>query len=359
MTITRSPAFIPGLELSERFYRDVVSPLICNELPYLKHSAALIGPGSEVLGFDTEMSTDHDWGPRVLLFLDEDDCDVYAQAIHTLLSRRLPRHFLGFATDFEGDNGDGPIRYRVPVTTFRRFVAETLGFDIRREIEPADWLTFPQQKLRTITAGAVFRDDIGLQVVRERFNWYPRDVWLYMLAAGWTRIGQEDHLMGRAGYVGDEIGATIIASRLVRDLMQLCFLMERQYAPYPKWFGTAFSRLACAAELMPHFRAAQLAPTWQVRERHIIAAGEHVAQMHNAMRITAHAPASSTGFHDRPFQIINSELILKAIRAEIRDEVVKQLADRRLIGNIDQFSDSTDLKEDTAPRDALRGLFAP
>ncbi|NTU80855.1 MAG: hypothetical protein HGA45_15995 [Chloroflexales bacterium] len=31
--------------------------------------------------------------------------------------------------------------------------------------------------------------------------------------------------------------------------MGLCFLIERHYAPYPKWFGSAFQRLACAAEL--------------------------------------------------------------------------------------------------------------
>jgi hypothetical protein len=35
--------------------------------------------------------------------------------------------------------------------------------------------------------------------------------------------------MGRAGYVGDELGAALIGSRLVRDMMRLCFLMERQY----------------------------------------------------------------------------------------------------------------------------------
>jgi hypothetical protein len=64
--------FVPGLRLSERFYREAVRPVLDSEFPDLPHSAALIGTGSEVLGFDTEMSTDHDWGPRVLLFLQEE-----------------------------------------------------------------------------------------------------------------------------------------------------------------------------------------------------------------------------------------------------------------------------------------------
>lgn len=31
--------------------------------------------------------------------------------------------------------------------------------------------------------------------------------------------------------------------------MRLAMLVERRYAPYPKWFGTAFARLPCAPEL--------------------------------------------------------------------------------------------------------------
>jgi len=56
--------FIPGLELSRRFYWEAVRPVLDAEFPGLRHSAALIGTGSEVLGFDTPMSSDHHWGPR-------------------------------------------------------------------------------------------------------------------------------------------------------------------------------------------------------------------------------------------------------------------------------------------------------
>jgi len=63
------PAFVPGLELNRRFYEQVVRPLLDASFPGLPYAAALLGPGSETLGFDTEMSMDHDWGARMFIFL--------------------------------------------------------------------------------------------------------------------------------------------------------------------------------------------------------------------------------------------------------------------------------------------------
>ncbi|HEU0299458.1 MAG TPA: hypothetical protein VFR37_08395, partial [Longimicrobium sp.] len=63
------PEFIPGLELSRLFFVEAVRPLLDAAFPGLRYAAGLLGSGSDVLGFDTEMSRDHDWGPRVDLFL--------------------------------------------------------------------------------------------------------------------------------------------------------------------------------------------------------------------------------------------------------------------------------------------------
>jgi hypothetical protein len=350
--------FVPGLRLGELFYREVVRPVLERAFPGMAYSAALIGSGSEVLGFDTEMSRDHDWGPRVMLFLPEEHASQ-GPAIRDELARRLPRTFMGYRTDFDAPEAEvDPLRHRVETLTVREYLQRYLGFDPERELEAADWLTFPEQKLRALTGGAVYHDGAGLEAVRDRFAYYPRDVWLYLLAAGWTRVGQEEHLMGRAGLVGDELGSAIIGGRLVRDLMRLCFLMERQYAPYPKWFGTAFSRLACGPELAPVLRRAQLAATWSERERHLCEAYETVAAMHNALRITEPLPAQVGPFFGRPFRVIHLEGgFAEAIRDQIQDPEVRRIADRRMIGGIDQWSDSTDLLEGTGWRPTLRRLY--
>jgi hypothetical protein len=53
------PKFIPGLKLCELFYRQAVKPVLDADFPQVQHAAALIGHGSEVLDFDTPLSTDH------------------------------------------------------------------------------------------------------------------------------------------------------------------------------------------------------------------------------------------------------------------------------------------------------------
>ena len=58
--------FIKGLELNELFYKGAVAPLLKARFPQVQHSAALIGWGSEVLGYDDLESTDHNWGVRAI-----------------------------------------------------------------------------------------------------------------------------------------------------------------------------------------------------------------------------------------------------------------------------------------------------
>ena len=81
--------FLPGLHLSELFYWEAVRPILDRAFPGLVHAAALLGPGSEVLGYDTPQSTDHHWGPRVQLFLRPEEMEL-APAIHAVLRDRLP-----------------------------------------------------------------------------------------------------------------------------------------------------------------------------------------------------------------------------------------------------------------------------
>ncbi len=365
----KQPPFVPGLILAEGFFHEKVKPVLKSHYPDLRYSAALIGSGSEVLEFDNEMSIDHHWGPRVMLFLLLDDFKSKRDTIRISLSNELPTTYLGYSTNFsEPDPEDnevqtlqpvtsGPVNHRVVTYTIDGFFTDYLNIDINKDLQPVDWLTLPHHKLRSVTSGRVFRDDLGLEKVRARLSWYPHDVWLYILASAWTRIGQEEHLMGRAGSVSDENGSAIIGSRLVRDIMRLAFLMERKYPPYLKWFGTAFSQLKSAVELGPVITKVLHATSWKERDANLCLAYGILAQMHNALNITEPVSPKVSQFWSRPFRIIGGERFARAIIECIEDSEIVRLTKRRLIGSIDLISDNTDLLEDKSFRLVLKALY--
>jgi hypothetical protein len=360
-----SGPFIPGLELSRRFYEQVVRPLLAEhapDLPYsgrLRHSAALIGPGSEVLGFDTPQSTDHDWGPRLQIFLEQHD-EALERRLDALLHDKLPQTFLGYrcfytrnddGTASPTSEGSGRPFHRVQFYTVRGYIQGQLNWDVEAELRAVDWLAMPEQVLRSLTGGAVYHDGLGqLEPVRAQLATYPHDLWLYLLANQWTRIGQEEAFMGRCGQVGDDLGSRLVAARLVRDLMRLCFLMERQYAPYIKWLGTAFQQLDCAPDLSPLLHQVLQAGTWQQREAHLATAYEYVARKHNALGLTAPLDPTVSPFYGRPFLVIHTERFSEALHAQIEDPEVRALP--KNLGGIDQFVDSTDVL--SCPQQAAR-----
>jgi hypothetical protein len=359
-------SFTPGLQLSERFFQDVVKPILDQALPGLVYSAALLGSGSEVLGFDTPQSMDHHWGPRVQLFMRADEL-AYKPAIVEVMSRQLPYVFRGIPTNFGSPDpigvqllqaiDDGPINHRVEVTTPKAFWRAVLAFDPDEEITLCDWLTFPEQHLLSITAGAVFHDGLGtLEPLRIKFRYYPHELWLHLLAAQWTRISQVEAFVGRCGDVGDEIGSRLIASSIIQDLMKLCFLMAKQYAPYAKWFGTAFARLEVAKELTPIFAAVQSAAAWKEREFHLAQAYAIVASRHNALQITPPLETTVSRYYGRPYLVIHADRFAEEIKRAITDEEVKQIAQRN-IGAVDQFVDSTDVLSHPYLCRSLRSVY--
>jgi hypothetical protein len=269
------------------------------------------------------MSTDHDWKPRALIFLAEEDERRLGAEVRAALQRDLPATFAGRPTGHA-------------VHTVRGYLRQQLELDIDHDIEPRDWLTLPEHGLRAFTSGVVFHDEVDLQTARDRLAYYPHDVWLYLLIAGWWRVHPEMNLVGRAGAAGDELGSSLIGSRLVGDLMRLAFLMERQYAPYSKWFGTAFSRLACGPELTPVLWNVGRAATWPDREAALMTAYERLTAMHNALGLTAPVTTEVVQMWDRPFKVAWAgipDLLLPLIQ----DPAVVSIAQRWPVGPVDQF----------------------
>jgi hypothetical protein len=341
---------VRGLELSRRFYFEAVRPILEREFPDFGHAAALIGYGSDVLGFDDDVSQDHEWGPRVLLFGDVSR----APAISERLAHTLPTSFAGFSTHFgpteeEGTTRttpieSGPVAHRVGVLELGAFLRDCIGLDPRDGFGVEDWLATPTQHLLELTAGAVFVDPMGeLTRVRELLAWYPHDVWLYAMAGHWDRIGQYEHFVGRTGSRGDEIGSRWLGASLARDLVRLAFLQERRYPPYAKWLGTAYAALGRPER--DAIERALAAGDWQTREAALVEAYEAVARRHNELGVTEPVDPAARQFWGRPFRVLFADRFVDALRAAIADPALRAIP--RAVGGIDAVSDNTALLDDS------------
>ncbi|WP_168277434.1 DUF4037 domain-containing protein [Rhizobium leguminosarum] len=335
-----------GLGLSQRFYENLVEPILNEHFPDLSYTACRIGLGSEVLGYDTEISADHDYGPCLQVILAEERFPAAAVQIMDVLDSVLPATFEGWAVHYPTnvrpprDSGEGMLGsdHGVEVYTIAAWCDRFLGRVFPTELTARDWLSYSEQTLLTVTAGAVFRDDAGeLSALRARLAYFPRDIWLYKLAAQWGRIAEERAYVGRAGDVGDELASRVIATRMVGNIMRLAMLIERRYAPYPKWFGTAFSRLACASDLAPLLEQVLAARIWRERESALLEACRFVAELQISRGIPGAIAPVIGSLKDRPYRFVDSVKIFDAIRAAIKDEDLRLLPE---FGGADQFLNS-------------------
>lgn len=340
-----------GLDLSERFYRNLVEPIVRRECPALQHAAARIGLGSEVLGYDTDMSSDHDYGPSAQVFLPEPTFPEVAKRLMAAFERQLPETFEGWSVRFPAnvrprvhDHRPGMLwsQHGVEVYTVDAWSERFLHRRFNKPLEAADWLAYPEQYFLAATAGRVFLDELGeLTVLRDRLAFFPQDVWLYKLGVQWHRVAEERAYVGRTGSVGDEIGSSVVGARMVEHLMRIALLIERKYAPYGKWLGTAFSRLPCASDLSSNLEEVLAARKWKEREDALFRACCSLAHLQIERRVPGAIEPTAARLHDRPFRFVDSGAISAALLAAIQDH---ELRHRLPIGGADQFLSTNFIK---------------
>lgn len=333
---------LSGLALSQRFFAALIEPAMARAFPSLPYAAALVGPGSDVQGFDTSISTDHDWGPRLTLFLPE---GTDPDAVRPQLEAQLPERFLGWPVWY-GTAGDGvsvsdladqPSRHTlIRITTPMGWARDLLELT---QLPPTtgQWLRMSEQQLLEATGGQVFRDDTGeLGALRRTLAFYPDGVWRYRMLALWSEIGEENHFTGRTGDVGDDLGSRILAARQARRMIHLAFLLERRYAPYSKWLGTGFQRLPLYPQLGPALDALTSAGNWRDRVAAQGRALDVLLDAHDALSITP--PVARLPAPYRP-QYLTRDVapVCQALRATL-DETLGALP---ALGSVSDFLDNT------------------
>ncbi|GAA2232600.1 DUF4037 domain-containing protein [Promicromonospora sukumoe] len=333
-----------GTELARAYWSDVVRPVLDRKLPDLPRAAARLGSGSDVLGLDDDTSRDHDWGLRLTLLVPADR----VRETDDVLAAALPASYQGFPTAFPV-TWDPTVRHRVEVAAPVEFVRSRTGLDVGGDLAVTDWLSLTGQAVLEVTAGPVFEDGPGeLTALRERLAWYPHDVWLHVLAAEWTRVGQELPFVGRTGQRGDDLGSRLLAARLVTGLMRLGFLLERRWPPYPKWAGTLFGRLPVASSAGGPLAEALAAGTWQERDAALRAVCEALHARQRSVGLPALDGPVCEGFYDRPFTGLRD--VVGVLRAAVADPEVRALPHR---GGVEQWVDDVGTLTDAGARDRL------
>ena len=336
---------VDGVALARAYYEGVVAALLAQHVPEVRYAAARVGPGSEVLGLDDALSRDHDWGLRLQLFVDRAD----RARVRSALEDHLPTEFGGHPVRF-GFSADPAVRPRVDVASVSDFAEQQLGFDPRVEATVSDWLSLTGQAVLEVVSGAVFTDATGeLTRLRAALEWYPDEVWRYVVACGWQRLDQELPLMGRAGDRGDELGSRTIVSRLVDSAVHLGFLLSRVWPPYAKWRGTAFSRLPGCSAVGADLARALEADRWQDRQRALGDALTGLARLQRESGLPAPASAVEP-FHDRPYVHLERGLV-PALLGTLDSPEVRALPVG--VGSVEQQTDNVDVLTRPGRRRAL------
>ena len=326
----------PGQELCAAFYRDVVAPSV--QVP---HAAALVGEGSEVLGYDDQRSTDHSWGPRLHLFVDE----AVVEDVSRRIEQHLPETYRSAPVRFYAWQ-DQQVRHHVTVTT----VASWLPSELRTSwpiTAPHSWLRLSQQRLLQVTAGPVFHDGVGdLTRARQELAYFPDDIWWWMQASQWQLIADVEPLPGRLTEAGERRGSRLCCHRLATIAMQLTFLHARRYQPYAKWFATAFERLDLAADVGSRVDALLDASSGDRQAAALVDLLETLGTNHNTVSpgevIDPRCQPFEVGINGarRPYQVLNAERYVRACQARIADPGLRRLAP---VGGLDQLTHASDL----------------
>jgi len=358
--------YIKGANLCESFFNEIACPILEEEFPGLKYSAGLIGWGSDVLGYDDAMSTDHMWGPRFQLFLTQADFHKSKQHIASVFANHFPYQYKGYSTHFGNpDPNDNRTCLRENVTTgsvhplvdyhtLETYFIDTLGWDPSTEITTAQWLTFSEYNLLGLASGRVYQDDLGLERVLNKLSYYPREIWLWLMASQWKMLAEEEPFVGRCGFSGDDTGSRLVATRQVQRLMRLAFLMEKRYAPYSKWFGTACKELNIAPLLLPLLQKVLKAEDWAERDELLGQAYTLMAKRHNSLGLTELLETNTSDFFKRPFHVLRAERFSNALLRLIQTPELRSLP---LIGAVTQFTDSVTLYDDVSLQTRLRHLY--
>jgi len=230
-----------GLELAKEYFDAYGEPMLV-EFPELagKIAVGLAGSGSECLGYDDEISRDHDFEPGFCIFAFVDD---EGDGTDRTLSRReafllerayakLPKEFRGFhrgAMSPVGGNRRGLVE-------IADFLQKTTGSQ-NGSMTPFSWLKTPEMSLLEASGGQIWKDEGNVFIpIREKLAYLPEDIRRKKLAGALLLMAQS----GQYNYTrcvrrGETGAAQLACFTFAENAIHAAHLLARRYLPYYKW----------------------------------------------------------------------------------------------------------------------------
>jgi len=264
-------SWIANLERCREFYLQYGKPMIhkCFAEYENRIAVGLVGEGSDCFGFDDCISADHDYGIGFCMWLTKQDYDAIGSDLQKKYEELLVCHGEVIQDNHLGDNFKQRenamvskqanlnrfLSDRRGVFTINDFCNQILGTKLDFEKNYGiDYLAIGEEKLATLTNGAVFSDGLGVfSGVRERLlKYYPDKIWRLRLAQSlheFAQYGQSNYsrMMARKDYVT----ANLCISKAVESAMDLVYLLNKAYAPYYKWKKKGISKLSKLQAVIP------------------------------------------------------------------------------------------------------------
>ncbi len=223
-----------GLDIAREYYLTHGKPMLEREFADVldRIAVGLVGEGSECLGYDDELSRDHDFDAGFCLWITEEDERAFGFRLERAYAR-LPKEFMGLRRvplSPVGGNRHG-------VITIERFYTRHLGAPSAPD-SVERWLYTPTASLAAASNGDVFCDELGVfSAVREvLLAGYPEDIRRKKLAAHTVFMAQAgQYNYARCLARGEHGAAQLAVFEFVKHAISAIYLLNNRYEPFYKW----------------------------------------------------------------------------------------------------------------------------
>ena len=137
--------------------------------------------------------------------------------------------------------------------------------------------------------------------------------------------------------------------------MRLCFLYKNTYAPYSKWFGTAFHQLDVSDTLKNTVYRALSANSPEEQEDMIVNAQAMVADLHNISNLTDFVDYKIENYFGRNIKVIFADKFAEATVKELKNTAFENAP---LIGTLSQIGGLSSFADDKACYAQIARLYS-